>query len=170
LCSWAYVKSHDAELDKIRAVVIFDSGVGRVTGYSLGGRRDMEDPVREALKPLDSWDINRHTEDADIGTDNFDFLLQGVPTLVANQEVANYLQNYHAASDTLDKVDMRELKLNTVIAALTAWGLADRNAPFGKRQSRAEIEGILKETGLDQQLNALGYWEGWQTGARGRKP
>jgi carboxypeptidase Q len=170
LGSWAYVKSHDAELDKIRAVVIFDSGVGRVTGYSLGGRRDMEDPVREALKPLDSWDINRHTEDADIGTDNFDFLLQGVPTLVANQEVANYLQNYHAASDTLDKVDMRELKLNTVIAALTAWGLADRNAPFGKRQSRAEIEGILKETGLDQQLKALGYWEGWQTGTRGRKP
>ncbi len=52
LGSWAYVKSHDAELDKIRAVVIFDSGVGRVTGYSLGGRHDMEDPVREALQPL----------------------------------------------------------------------------------------------------------------------
>ena len=170
LGSWAYVKSHDAELDKIRAVIIFDSGVGRVTGYSLGGRHDMEDPVREVLKPLAAWDVDRHTPDADIGTDNFDFLLQGVPTLVANQEVANYLQNYHAASDTLDKVDMRELKLNTVIAALTAWGLADRIAPFGKRQSRAEIEVLLKETGLDQQLKALGYWEGWQNATRGRKP
>jgi len=170
LGSWAYVKSHDAELDKIRAAIIFDSGVGRVTGYSLGGRRDMEDPVREALKPLDSWDVNQHTQDADIGTDNFDFLLQGVPTLVANQAVANYLQNYHAASDTLDKVDMRELKLNTVIAALTAWDLADRTTPFGKRQSRAEIESVLKETGLDQQLKALGYWDVWQNGTRGRKP
>jgi carboxypeptidase Q len=170
LGSWAYVKSHDAELDRIRAVVIFDSGVGRVTGYSLGGRHDMEDPVHEVLQPLVSWDVDRHTEDADIGTDNFDFLLQGVPTLVANQEVANYLQNYHAASDTLDKVDMRELKLNTVIATLTAWGLADHSTPFGKRQSRAEIEGVLKETGLDQQLKALGYWEGWQNGTRGRKP
>ncbi len=38
LGSWAYVKTHRAELDKIRAVVIFDSGIGRVTGYSLGGR------------------------------------------------------------------------------------------------------------------------------------
>jgi carboxypeptidase Q len=168
--SWAYVKAHDAELDKFRAAIIFDSGVGRVTGYSLGGRRDMEDVTREALKPLDAWDVNRHTEDADIGTDNFDFLLQGVPTLVANQEVANYLQNYHAASDTLDKVDMRELKLNTVIAALTAWGLADHNGPFGKRQSRTEIEGVLKETGLDQQLKVLGYWAGWQNASRGRKP
>ncbi len=170
LGSWAYAKSHAAELDKLRAVVIFDSGVGRVTGYSLGGRHDMEGPVREALNPLAAWDVDRHTQDADIGTDNFDFLIEGVPTLVANQEVANYLQNYHAASDTLDKVDMRELKLNTVIAALTAWGLADHSAPFGRRQSRAEIEGVLKETGLDQQLKALGYWEGWQNGTRGRKP
>jgi len=170
LGSWAYTKAHDAELDKIRAVIIFDSGVGRITGYSLGGRRDMEDAVRETLKPLDAWDVNQHTEDADIGTDNFDFLLQGVPTLVANQAVANYLQNYHAASDTLDKVDMRELKLNTVTAALTAWGLADRSAPFGKRQTRAEIEVLLKNTGLDQQMKALGYWDVWQNGTRGRKP
>lgn len=170
LGSWAYTKSHDAELDKFRAVIVFDSGVGRVTGYSLGGRRDMEDAVRETLKPLAAWDVEQHTEDADIGTDNFDFLLQGVPTLVANQSVANYLQNYHAASDTLDKVDMRELKLNTVIAALTAWGLADRTAPFGKRQSRAEIESLLKDTGLDQQMKALGYWDVWQAGTRGRKP
>src|SRR5271168_2987767 len=152
LGSWAYVKAHDAELDKIRAVIIFDSGVGRVTGYSLGGRHDMEDPVREVLKPLAAWDVDRHTPDADIGTDNFDFLLQGVPTLVANQEVANYLQNYHAASDTLDKVDIRELKLNTVLAAVTAWGLADRIEPIGKRQSRAELEFLMKETGLDKEL------------------
>lgn len=168
--SWAYVQAHSAELDKFRAAIVFDSGVGRVTGYSLGGRRDMEDVTREALKPLEAWDVNRHTQDADIGTDNFDFLLQGVPTLVANQEVANYLQNYHAASDTLDKVDMRELKLNTVIAALTAWGLADHNGAFGKRQSRAEIESGFKDTGLDQQLKVLGYWDGWQNGTRGRKP
>jgi hypothetical protein len=170
LGSWAYTRTHDAELDKIRAVIIFDSGVGRVTGYSLGGRRDMEEVVRETLKPLNSWDVNRHTEDSDIGTDNFDFLLQGVPTLVANQEVSNYLQNYHAASDTLDKVDMRELKLNTVIAALTAWGLADHNASFGRRQSRAEIEMLLKETGLDLQMKSFGYWDVWQNGTRGRKP
>jgi Zn-dependent M28 family amino/carboxypeptidase len=130
----------------------------------------MEDAVRETLKPLSTWDVNQHTEDADIGTDNFDFLLQGVPTLVANQAVANYLQNYHAASDTLDKVDIRELKLNTVIAALTAWGLADRTAPLGKRQSRAEIESLLKDTGLNQQMKALGYWDAWQAGTRGRTP
>src|SRR2546421_423444 len=167
--SFEYVKAHRAELDKIRAVITFDAGIGRVTGYSLGGRRDIEAGVREILKPLESWGANNHTNDASFGTDNFDFMLEGVPTLVANQEEANYLPNYHAASDTLDKIDMRELKLHTVLAALTAGGIADRPEPLGKRLSRSEIETQMKETGLDQQMKLLGYWGAWQSGARGRK-
>src|SRR5712664_3014304 len=168
--SHEYVKAHRSELDKIRAMITFDAGIGRVTGYSLGGRQDIEAGVREVLKPLESWGANAHTYDASFGTDNFDFMLEGVPTLVANQEEANYLPNYHAASDTLDKVDMRQLKLHTVLAALTAWGIADRAEPLGKRLSRAELDVLVKETGLDQQLKLLGYWDAWQSGARGRKP
>jgi carboxypeptidase Q len=170
LGSWAYVRSHRAELDKIQAVIVFDSGNGRVTGYSMGGRRDFEASVREVLKPLNSWDLNRFTADTQTGTDHFDFMIEGVPTLVANQEEANYLPNYHAASDTLDKVDIRALKLHTAIAALTAWGLADRVAPLGKRLSRAELENLMRETGLDQQMKAMGYWPNWQNGTRGRQP
>jgi carboxypeptidase Q len=168
--SWQYVVSHRAELDKIRAVVIYDSGVGRVSGYQLSGRADVQAGLRDILKPLESWDVQHHTLDADIGTDNWDFLLEGVPTLVANQEEANYLPNYHAASDTFDKVDLRELKINTVLAAVTAWGIADRAEPLGKRLTRAEIEEELKDTGLDEQMKTLGYWQGWQNGTRGRKP
>src|SRR5262249_4053120 len=44
--SYAYVKAHRAEMDKIRAVIIYDTGSGRVTGYSLGGRKDIEAGVR----------------------------------------------------------------------------------------------------------------------------
>ena len=165
-----YVKAHRSEMDKILAMIAYDAGIGRVTGYSLGGRRDIDAPLREILKPLESWGANNHTYDASFGTDNFDFLLEGVPTLVANQEEANYLPNYHAASDTFDRVDIRELKLHTVLAALTAWGIADRTEPFGKRLSRAELDALVKETGLDQQMRTLGYWDAWQFGGRGRKP
>src|SRR6202171_1976568 len=169
LGSWHYALAHRAELDKIRAVVVFDSGIGRVTGYSLTGRGDIEDGVREILKPLDSWDVTHHTLDGDIGTDNWDFLLEGVPTLVAEQEEANYLPNYHAASDTFDKVDIRELKINTALAAVTVWGIADRAAPLGKRLSRAEMELFLKDNGLDEKMRQQGYWESWKNGTRGRK-
>jgi carboxypeptidase Q len=170
LGSWGYVRAHRAELDKYRGVVIFDAGVGRVTGYSLGGRQDIESAVQEILKPFAGWAVDNQTLDAPSGTDNLDFLLEGVPTLVANQEVANYLQNYHAASDTFDKVDFRELKLNTVLAAVTAWGIADRPEPIGNRQSRGEIEALLKATGLDKELQATDMWKDFQSGARGRQP
>jgi Zn-dependent M28 family amino/carboxypeptidase len=169
LGSAAYARSHRAELDKVRAVVIFDSGIGRVSGYQLSGRRDIQDAVHEVLRPFDSWGANNSTLDGDIGTDNWDFLLEGVPTLVANQEEANYLPNYHAASDTFDKVDLRELKLNTALAAGTTWGIADRDQPIGKRLSRTEIEQQLKESGLDEKMKMEGYWEPWQKGTRGRQ-
>src|SRR6266481_1889264 len=168
--SWQYALAHRAELDKIRGVVVFDSGVGRVTGYSLTGRGDIEAGVREIFKPLDSWDITHHTLDGDIGTDNWDFFLEGVPTLVAEQDEANYLPNYHAASDTFDKVDIRELKISTALAAVTAWGIADRGEPLGKRLSRTEMQRLLKETHVDEKMEQLGYWEPWQKGTRGRKP
>jgi carboxypeptidase Q len=170
LGSWAYVRAHRAEMDKYRGVVIFDAGIGRVTGYSLGGRHDIEAPISEILKPFAGWGVDNQTLDATTGTDHLDFLLEGVPTLVANQEVANYLRNYHAASDTFDKVDIRELRLNTVLAAVTAWGIADRSEPIGKRQSRAELEALMKETGLDKELRQLGMWKDFQSGARGRQP
>ena len=168
--SYGYVRAHRAELDKYRGVVIFDTGIGRVTGFSLGGRADIDSALQEIQKFFAGWGVNHNTTDAMTGTDHFDFMLEGVPTLVANQEIANYLFNYHAASDTFDKVDIRELKLNTVQAAVMAWGIADRAQPLGERLSRSEVEEMLKRTGLDEQLKTEGYWEGWQSGARGRQP
>jgi carboxypeptidase Q len=170
LGSWAYAKAHRNELDKMTAAIVFDDGIGRVTGYSLSGRKDVAAAVRDALSPAQSLGANDLTFDADVGTDNFDFLLEGVPTLVANQEPANYMLNYHAQSDTYDKVDIGELKQHVAIAAVTAFGIADRLERIGSRQSRSEIEALMKESGLDQQLQHDGMWRLWQNGTRGREP
>ncbi len=170
LGSWGYVRAHRDEMDGAVAVVIFDEGIGRVTGYSLGARKDIEAGLSEVLKPVESWGVTQHTYDAPVGTDNFDFLLEGVPTLIANQEEANYIGNYHATSDTLDKVDIRELKLHAALAAVTVFGIAERSARLGPRQSRAEIEALMKESGLDKQMQLLGVWSLWEQGKRGRQP
>jgi len=169
LGSWAYVHAHRAEMDRVAGVVTIDEGIGRITGFSMGGRHDTESALRSILKPVESWGIAQDTFDAMWGTDHFDYMLEGVPTLVANQEPANYMLNYHSASDTLDKVDIRELKINAAIIGVTAFGIAESVERFGPRQSRAEIEAMLKQTGLDQQLQQVGVWKQWQTGARGRQ-
>jgi hypothetical protein len=168
--SWAYARDHREELDDLVAYVNFDSGTGPVTGYSLGGRGDIEAAVREVLAPLDSWGMGAHTLDASTGTDHIDFLLEGVPTLLANQEEANYMVNYHASSDTFDKVDLFALKRHAAYAAVTVVGIANREDRPGPRQSREAIEGLLEETGLDAEMKAFGMWEDWEAGRRGRRP
>jgi carboxypeptidase Q len=170
LGSWAYARAHRAELDRMIAAIIFDAGSGATTGFSVGGRQDTLTALNEALKPLDSLDAKKFTFDADSGTDNLDFLLEGVPTLVANQEPANYMLNYHASSDTYDKVDFASLKRNIAIAAITAFALADGPGRIGPRQSRAEIEQLMKITGLDADLKNQGMWPLWEKGERGRQP
>ena len=170
LGSAAYTHAHQTELDNMIAAIIFDSGIGKVTGYALGGRKDIVAPVRAALEPIASLGVRDFTLDAGMDTDNFDFLLEGVPTLVANQDPANYMLNYHAASDTFDKVDIAELKRHAGIAAVTAFALADVEQRIGPRQSRAETEQLLHDTGLDKEMKEAGFWPLWEKGVRGRAP
>jgi carboxypeptidase Q len=169
LGSAAYAHAHRAELDRMIAAVIFDSGVGRITGYSLGGRKDIESTVREALVPLHTFAPLDFTFDAGMDTDNFDFILEGVPTLESNQEPANYMLNYHASSDTYDKVDFKELKHSVAIAAITAFALADREERIGPRQSRPQIEQLFQQTGLDKEMKDAGFWPLWEKSERGRE-
>jgi carboxypeptidase Q len=167
--SHTYTVSHRAELDKIAGVVIFDSGIGRVTGFSLGGRRDVVNAATTLVAPLKSLEASILTTDADWGTDNFDFLLQGVPTFVANQEEANYLLNYHAMSDTFDKVDLAELRKHVIEASALTIGLANAPEAPGPRLHHAQIEQTLRETHLADQLQIFGMWNDWESGKRGRK-
>jgi carboxypeptidase Q len=152
------------------AAIIFDSGIGAVTGYSLGGRKDTLAAVKEALEPVASLGVKDFTLDAESGTDNLDFLLEGVPTLVANQEPANYMLNYHAQSDTFDKVDIAVLKRHVAIAAVTAYAIADREDRIGPRQSRAQVEQLLKDTGLAKDMQDQIMCPLWLKGDRGRQP
>jgi carboxypeptidase Q len=168
LGSHAYTTSHQNELDKAVGVVIFDSGIGQVTGFSVGGRKDVAAATTRLLAPLKRFDATEVTTDAEWGTDNFDFLLQGVPTFVANQIEGNYLINYHAESDTFDKVDIAQLKKHVAEAAVLTYGIADGPGRVGARLTRPEIEQTMRETHLDEQLKAAGIWEMWEKGQIGR--
>jgi carboxypeptidase Q len=170
LGSWAYALAHRAELGKMDAAIVFDAGDGKVTGYSVSGRKEILPALDQTLKPLAALGPLKNTTDAEIGTDNFDFLLEGVPTLVANQEPDDYMMNYHARSDTFDKINFAQLKKNEAIAAVTAYAIADRQERIGIRQTRAQIERLLHETGMEKQMKLMGLWDMWADGKRGRTP
>jgi carboxypeptidase Q len=167
--SMGEVRNRRSDLDRVKAQVIFDEGTGRTSGFSLGGREDLRSSVDAALAPISGLGPFVQTTDAFVGTDNYDYLVEGVPTLVANQDGPPYLPDYHAESDTYDKVDERELKLNEVVAGVVVWGFAESEA-LPPRQSRAQVEALIKATGLDQQMKAFGLWDDFTSGRRGRAP
>jgi len=169
LGSLAYVRAHQSELDNIVAELVLDEGSGPVTGFSTGGRKDIDAAVMPMLQPFAQWKAAELTNDAMTGTDHFDYMIEGVPTLVANQAEANYLENYHAISDTYDKVDFAQLKKNEAMAAEVVVQLANSPQRIGPRWTRAQIEASFAETHLDEQMKGFGIWEEWANGTRGRK-
>lgn len=169
LGTWAYARAHRAALDNMAAAIAFDVGDAPVAGYSLGGRHDALAGVRETLDPLRALGASEFTLDARIAPDSFDFLLEGVLTLTANVDTANSSPKDPSASETLDKVNIENLKRNVAVAAVTAYALADVEERIGSRFSRAEIEPTLKETGLEQEMKLQGLWPMWESGSRGRQ-
>ena len=166
--SWGYAKSRAAELDRHLITVTLDIGSGRVGGFFTGGRAELLPVVERALEPVAGLGPFAQVDEPIVGTDNFDFMLEGVANLVANQEPANYGPNYHARSDTFDKVDLRQLRLNAAVAAALTWGLAQGEVTW-RRQSRAEVEKLVESTSLKEQMASFGLLEAWQNGTRGRK-
>jgi Iap family predicted aminopeptidase len=170
LGSLAYVRAHRNELDNIVAEVVLDEGVGAIASFSTGGRKDVDAALAPMLQPFAQWKSSEVTNDATVGTDNFDFMMEGVPTLLPNQVEANYLVNYHATSDTFDKVDFAQLKKNEAMAAELVFELANAPQRIGPRYTRSQIEATFPETKLDEQMKGFGMWEDWANGTRGRKP
>ncbi len=169
LGSRAYATAHRPELDNAAGVIIYDSGTGKTTGFATGGRKDVLGTTRHIIAPLRQFGVTELKTDMEWGTDHFDFMLEGVPTFVADQEEANYLENYHAVSDTYDKVDFAQLRKHVAEAAEFALALANLPEKIGPRYSRAQIEQSMRETGSDQQFKAAGMWDAWASGKLGRQ-
>jgi carboxypeptidase Q len=165
LGSRAYAEHHRYELNNAAGVVIYDSGTGQTTGFSVGGRKDVLDTAYGLIAPLGPFGVKDLKTEMEWGTDHFDF----VPTFVAEQQEANYLENYHAVSDTYDKVDFPQLKKHVAEAAALAIGLANLSEKIGPRLTHDQIEQTMRDTNSVDMLKADGIWDDWVSGKRGRQ-
>ena len=167
--SYGYTQSHAAELDRHVMASAYDIGTGRITGFFTGGRSDLLAPLEHALEPVAGLGPFTSVNVPIVGTDNYDFMMQGVANLVANQESANYGPNYHARSDEFGRADLRQLRLNAAIAAAVTWGfaMAELSLP---RQSASQVDSLVGHTDLSEQMKSFGVWDAWLAGRRGRRP
>lgn len=166
LGSYGYTRTHGAELDRHVMASSYDIGTGRITGYFTGGRADLIPVLDRALRPVAGLGPFAHPNVPVVGTDNYDFMMQGVPNLVANQESANYGPNYHARSDEFGRADLRQLKLNAAIAAAVTWGFATLDLTL-PRQTAAQVDSLVRNTDLGEQMRSFNVYDAWERGERG---
>jgi carboxypeptidase Q len=165
--SAGYVERHRAELDRHAGVVIFDIGSGRTRGFNVSGRPELRNVLAKALSTYAGMGPSVHSLEGVDGTDNFDFLLSGVPNFVADQDPAPYLPDYHAESDVPDRVNVKEARRNAGLAATLVWSLANSPAAIPKRQTRTQVDTLLVKTKLVEQMQGFDQWEDWKAGRRG---
>ncbi len=167
--SYGYTLSHAAEMGKHVMASSYDIGTGRITGFFTGGRVELLPILDRALAPVQGLGPFVQVNVPIVGTDNYDFMMRGVPNLVANQESANYGPNYHARSDEFDKADLRQLRLNGAIAAAVTWAFAtlDLSVPH---QTAQQVDSMVRNTDLADQMKAFNVYDAWAAGKRGLRP
>ena len=168
--SWAYVKNQKAQLDKHIMAMSVDIGSGPIIGFFTGLNPALNATCEKLLKPVEAFGPFGLLDACVVGTDNYDFMMEGVANLVANHKPASYGVNYHAASDTYDKVDLKSLKKNSAIIACLTLGIAnlDPTEVTWKRLNSAEMKVLVKDSGLEAQMRMFDVWEPYINGKRGR--
>lgn len=164
--SWRYTHAHADELDDHVMALSVDIGSGRILGFFTSGRGELLEPVMRALQPVQGLGPFQQIDQPIVGTDNYDFMIQGIANLVANHDPFNYGPNYHAESDTYDKVDMRQLRLNAAIVAALTYGFANMEVTW-QRQTPINVQDLIDSTPLRTQMDMFNLYPGWEDGSRG---
>jgi carboxypeptidase Q len=149
LGSRAYVRQHADELDRLRAVLVMDSGAGQPLGIELQGRDDAEAAVRALLPRVAALGASGINHEASFDRDHAPFLVAGVPALTLWVAEGDYDVRHHTVQDTFEHVNQANLARDTAIMAIMARALADAPAPIARRLSAGEAEQLMKKIGVE---------------------
>jgi carboxypeptidase Q len=125
--SKAYVTKHQDELKKISAVLVHDSGTGKVLTIGLMGNYDARETIDRAMYPLaraKEIGLAEPTLRKEDGSDHVPFDEAGVPGFWCVQEVADYDKTHHSQADTVDRVRWDDLTEGAQVLAIFAYNVA----------------------------------------------
>jgi carboxypeptidase Q len=120
-----YVKAHQSELEKISAVLVHDTGTGRVLTLGLHDNYQDRELVDQVLAPLHELKLLEPSMARSYGTDHLSFDNAGVPGFFCIQDSAEYRLTHHSQSDTFDKVWKDDLNQGAQVLAAWAYNTAE---------------------------------------------
>jgi Zn-dependent M28 family amino/carboxypeptidase len=137
--SRAYVKTHKDELPKISAVLVHDSGTGKVLTVGLMANYAARESIDHALYPLakaKEVGLAEPSLRTEGGSDHVPFDDAGVPGLWCVQDNADYDKTHHSQADTIDRVRWDDLTEGAQVLAVFAYNVAQLPDLLPRKQAK----------------------------------
>jgi len=148
-----YVEAHKNDLEKISAVLVHDTGTGRVLKLGLHDNYQDRELVDQVLAPLRELNLLEPSTARSFGTDHASFDDVGVPGFFCIQDGAEYSQTHHSQSDTFDKVWQGDLNQGAQVLAAWAYNTAQlpgmlprRPLPYRPSKDAAKTDAAKTES------------------------
>jgi carboxypeptidase Q len=136
-----FVKNHAAEIDKIDAVLIHDTGTGKVFSIALEDLWETAPLMQEVYRPLQEvFDLQPISTQFFGASDHEEFLDKGVPAYFCVQLPAHYRQAHHSQTDTFDKVIPEQINQGAALLAAWAWNVSEMPPSLPHHPPAAERE------------------------------
>lgn len=121
-----YVKNHAAELAKIDAVLVHDTGTGKVFSIALENLWETAPLMEEIYQPLrEVFDLQPLSTRYFGSSDHVEFLNKGVPAYFCVQLPDHYREAHHSQTDTFDKVIPDQINEGAALLAAWAWNVSE---------------------------------------------
>ena len=148
-----YVTAHESELDDIVMMINLDVIGKWYPGFlnPLGGW-EFKGKFNDLVRELKGFGMGQVYQQAFYDSDDFNFIVKGVPALTLKGRGERPLSYVHTYADTFDKIEGDRLNMATAVIAITTLYSANRDERFSKRLSQEEVMKIFKERGLDTKL------------------
>ncbi len=126
-----YVKNHSAELAKTDAVLVHDTGTGKVFSIALENLWETAPLMSEIYRPLQEvFDLQPLSTRYFGASDHVEFLDKGVPAYFCIQLPDHYREAHHSQTDTFDKVIPDQINEGAAFLAAWAWNVSEMPPPL----------------------------------------
>lgn len=120
-----FMKNHAAEVPKMDATLVHDTGTGRVFSIALENLYETAPLMTEIYEPLRQvFELQPLSTRFFGGSDHVAFLRAGVPAYFCVQSPAHYREAHHSQTDTFDKVIPDEINQGAALLAAWAWNVS----------------------------------------------
>jgi hypothetical protein len=121
-----FMKNHEAEIPKMDAALVHDTGTGRVFSIALEDLYETAPLMGEIYTPLrEVFDLQPLSTRNFGSSDHESFLRAGVPAYFCVQNPAHYREAHHSQTDTFDKVIPDEINEGAALLAAWAWNVSE---------------------------------------------